>query len=393
MMDYQYQSSFSNRYASNEMREIWSEVAKRILWRRVWIAVAEAQSQAGLVTKEQVDDLKAHATHIDIDRALEFEKNVRHDLVAELKTFTEQCPIGALALHHGMTSSDVVDNADILRQRMAIDLLVSRLNRLLLCFADRIKAYSDWPVMGYTHLQQAEPTTLGYRLAVYAQDLLEHHGNLRRLSYMLKGKGIRGPVGTSATLMAMTKDTAESAYSIEQQVMNSFHLLLFPISGQTYPRIQDYTLLSHLAALAASLHKFALDIRFMQSLGVAREPFGKEQVGSSAMSWKKNPIRAEKICSLARGVQANAMVAWQNAANSILERTLDDSANRRSIIPESFLACDEMLLESYVIVDGMTTNQEEPPLYRELGLAPHRARAYASTIREILSKDSHEEKT
>jgi len=355
-----YQSPFSTRYASDEMRAIWSEKALRILWRRVWIAVAEAQSSAGLVTPEQVEDLKSQAANIDLGRAHEIEAEIGHDLVAELQTFAEQCPQGGSILHWGMTSADVKDNADILRQHTALTLLLRGMRKLLLRFADQIHEYSDLPVMGYTHLQPAEPTTLGFRLAVYAQDLAAHFENLARLRNTLKGKGIRGSVGTAATFKEMLQGTDLSADLLEQQAMAALGIPFFPISGQTYPRIQDYMLMSHLAALAASLHKFALDLRFLQSRGIntMAEPFEKTQVGSSAMPFKQNPIRAEKICSLARGVQANATVAWQNAANSILENTLDDSANRRTILPEAFMACDEMLLESYVIVDGLVVDKE-----------------------------------
>lgn len=355
-----YQSPFSTRYASNEMRAIWSEKARRILWRRVWIAVAEAQAAAGLVTPEQIEDLKSQATNIDLGRAHEIESEIGHDLVAELRTFAEQCPQGGPILHWGMTSADVKDNADILRQHTALTLLLRGMRKLLLRFADQMHEFSDLPVMGYTHLQPAEPTTLGFRLAVYAQDLAAHFENLARLRKVLKGKGIRGSVGTAATFTEMLQETEHSADLLEQQAMDKLGISFFPISGQTYPRIQDYMLLSYLAALAASLHKFALDLRFLQSRGIntMEEPFAKMQVGSSAMPFKRNPIRAEKICSLARGVQANATVAWQNAANSILENTLDDSANRRRILPEAFLACDEMLLESFVIVDGLVVDEE-----------------------------------
>ena len=212
-----YQSPFSTRYASDEMRAIWSEKAQRILWRRVWIAVAEAQSTAGLVTREQVEDLKSQATNIDLGRAYEIEDEIGHDLVAELQTFAEQCPQGGPILHWGMTSADVKDNADILRQHTALSLLLRGMRRLLLRFADQIHEYSDLAVMGYTHLQPAEPTTLGFRLAVYAQDIAAHFENLARLRNVLQGKGIRGSVGTAATFKEMLPEPDLSGDLLDPQ--------------------------------------------------------------------------------------------------------------------------------------------------------------------------------
>jgi adenylosuccinate lyase len=214
--------------------------------------------------------------------------------------------------------------------------------------------------MGYTHLQPAEPTTLGYRLSTYAQDLMLHFDLLARLRLELRGKGVKGSVGTYAPFTEMLEDSPVSAETLEATVMHSLGLDSFPITGQTYPRVQDYLLLSALGGLACSLHKFAFDLRLLQSPGFStvREPFGEGQVGSSAMPFKRNPIKAEKICSLARLVAAGVDVAWQNAAVSLLERTLDDSANRRSLIPEAFLACDEMLRTAIEVVQGLDVDRE-----------------------------------
>jgi adenylosuccinate lyase len=354
-----YQSPFSNRYGSHEMRTLWSEKARRILWRRIWIAVAQAQNQAGHVTDEQLMDIKSQSTRIDLARAREIEAEIGHDLVAELTTFAEQSPIGGGILHWGMTSADVQDNADIIRQKASLALLLKNLKKNLIRFADQIEANADLTVMGYTHLQQAEPTTLGYRLSLYAQDLLAHFENLARLRSGIKGKGFRGPVGTAASFHELLEDSELDPETMELEVLASLSIEAHFITAQTYPRVQDFTVLSSLAALSASLHKFALDLRFLQSPGISTmaEPFGDFQVGSSAMPFKRNPIRAEKICSLAREVVAASGVAWQNAANSILERTLDDSANRRTILPEAFLACDEMLTESYKIIDGLVIDK------------------------------------
>jgi adenylosuccinate lyase len=350
-----YASPFSSRYGSEEMRAVWSETAKRRAWRRVWTAVAEAQAAAGLVTPEAVDDIRAHAGEIDLKRAAEIESETGHDLMAELRAFAEQCPIGGPVLHWGLTSADVTDNADMVRIKASLALLLRRLRRVLLILADRIEATADLPVMGYTHLQPAEPTTFGHRLSAYAQDLLDCFDDLARVRAGLRSKGIRGAVGTAATFAEMLEGTPVSAQMLEATVMEALGLNAAMVTTQTYPRLQDYAVVSRLAGLAAALHKFAFDLRLMQSptIGQAAEPFGEKQVGSSAMPFKRNPVRSEKICSLARLVAASAQVAWDNAANSLLERTLDDSANRRTILPETFLACEEMLITAEEILDGL----------------------------------------
>jgi adenylosuccinate lyase len=343
------------------MRAIWSEDSKRRAWRKVWLAVAEAQAAAGLVTAQQVDDVRANVGRIDIKRAMEIEAEIGHDLMAELQAFAEQSPAGGGILHWGLTSADVEDNADVIRQKAALALTLSRLRELLLAFADQIDATADLAVLGYTHLQPAEPTTLGYRLAGYAQDLLEHFHALARLRAQLRGKGIKGAVGTGAPLVEMLQGTQVSAGMLEATVMEALGIQAFPITGQTYPRIQDFGLLARMAGLAGSLHKLAFDLRLMQSpaVGQAREPFGERQVGSSAMPFKRNPVRAEKICSLARLVASNVSAAWDNAASTLLERTLDDSANRRVILPEAFLACDEMLGSATAVVRELEIDREQ----------------------------------
>lgn len=354
-----YQSPFSERYGSQAMRALWSETARRRAWRRVWVAVAEALTAAGRVRPEQLDDLRAQAQSVDLARALALEAEIGHDLVAELRTYAEQCPVGGAVLHWGLTSADVEDNADVVRQKAALALLLGSLRELLLASAERIEAGADLAVLGYTHLQPAEPTTFGYRLSGHAQDLLAHYEALAVLRAGLRGKGIKGAVGTAAQFVDLLEGTPVTPETLEATVMEALGIEAVPVATQTYPRVQDYGLLSALAALAASLHKFALDMRLMQSpaLGLAAEPFGAQQVGSSAMPFKRNPVLAERICSLARLVAAAPQVAWQNAAHTMLERSLDDSANRRSLIPESFLACDEMLALTARIVRGMEIDE------------------------------------
>ncbi len=348
-------SPFSWRYGSEEMRRIWSEEHRRRLMRRVWVALARAQAEAGLVRPEQVADLEAHQDDVDLARASEIETRVRHDVVAELRTFAEQCPLGGPILHLGATSADITDNADALRIREALELLCRELTELLGVLADQIESRADQPCIAWTHLQPAEPTTVGYRLALYGQDLLADLQALRRLQRSVRGKGIKGAVGTAASFASLLAGTKITPAQLESRVMAILGLQAYPVAGQTYPRRQDWEVLSALAGLAASLYKFAFDLRFLQSppIGEWSEPFAPEQVGSSAMPFKRNPIEAEKADSLARLLAACARVAWDNAAHSLLERTLDDSANRREILPVAFLAAEELVRTSTRLLRGL----------------------------------------
>lgn len=350
-----YLSPSTWRYGSEEMRRIWSETHRRRLMRRVWVALAAAQQAAGLVSAEQLADLQAHVDDIDIERAQAIEQETRHDVMAEVRAYAEQCPVGGGILHWGATSADITDNVDVLRLRQAMRLTHQRLTAVLACLIERIEAGADWPVMAYTHIQPAEPTTLGYRLAVYAQDLAADWGDLGRMINALRGKGFKGAVGTRASYVELLRGTGMEAAELEARALADLDLPAFPIATQTYTRQQDLRLLHVLAGLAASLHKFALDFRLLQSpaFGEWAEPFGAQQVGSSAMPFKRNPIQAENICSLARLVAALPAVAWDNASQAILERSLDDSANRRFILPEAFLATDEMLLKAAQLVGNL----------------------------------------
>lgn len=338
-------SPFSWRYGSPEMRRLWSEGHKRRLMRQVWVALAAAQHQAGLVTAEQLADLQHSAEAVDIERALEIEQETRHDVMAEIRVFAEQCPIGGGIIHWGATSADITDNVDALRMRASLRLLERRLSELLALFAERITVTAEIPVMAYTHIQPAEPTTLGYRLAVYAQDLLEDLLDIRAFLPRLRGKGFKGAVGAQASFQEQLQGTDMTPAQLEATAMALLDLPYFPIATQTYSRQQDLRLLNLLAGIASSIHKFALDFRILQSppFGEWAEPFGRKQIGSSAMPFKRNPINMENVCSLARYVAALPAVAWDNASQAVLERSLDDSANRRLFLPEAFLAVDEAL--------------------------------------------------
>ncbi len=356
-----YISPLTWRYGSPEMRTLWSEVHKRRLMRRVWVALAAAQHEAGLVSVEQLADLEQHVDGIDIERALAIEEETRHDVMAEIRTFAEQCLVGGGIIHWGATSADITDNADVLRQRESAELLAAQLRALLMSFATRIEATADLPIMAHTHIQPAEPTTLGYRFAMYAQDILEDYRQLQALIGDLRGKGLKGAVGTQAGYAEMLQGSTMSALDMEAIAMQRLGLPYFPIASQTYTRQQDLRLQHILSGIAASLHKFALDFRILQSppFGEWAEPFGRTQVGSSAMPFKRNPINAENICSLARYVAALTATAWDNASQAILERSLDDSANRRIMQPEAFLVTDEMIRRATRLVEQMTVDEAQ----------------------------------
>jgi adenylosuccinate lyase len=358
MTDYTtYLSPFTWRYGTPAMRRLWSEHNKRLLWRQIWLALAEVQAEYGLVTPEQAADLRAHADEIDLPRALEIEAEIQHDLMAELRVFAGQCPVGGGIIHLGATSMDVEDNADALRLRSALDLLLESLSALLRTFGLLIEKYADTPLMAFTHLQPAEPSTLGYRLALYGQDLLEDYQVIRNQVKGIRGKGFKGAVGTSAAYAELIG--ADKLTEFEGKLSAKLDLPFYPVASQVYPRKQDYEIVSALAGLGASLYKFAFDLRLLQSppLGELGEPFGEKQVGSSAMPFKRNPVRAEKINSLARYLAALPRIAWDNAAHSLLERTLDDSANRRIFLPEACLATDELLRTANSLLKGLRVDE------------------------------------
>jgi len=353
-----YLSPFTWRYGGDAMRELWSEEHKRRLWRRIWLALAEAQHVLGLVTAEQVADLRAHVDEVNIARAHHIEAEIRHDLMAELRTYAEACPVGGPILHLGATSMDIEDNADAIRLRDALDLVLDRLAALLGALADQIDRWAETPAMAFTHLQPAEPTTVGYRLAQYGQDVLIDFQELRRVRNEVRGKGLKGAVGTSASYVQLLGSPA-AARDLEARVMAALDLPSFPVATQTYPRKQDWLVLNALAGLAGSLYKFAFDLRLLQSppLGEWSEPFGGRQVGSSAMPFKRNPINSENINSLARYLAGLPHLAWENAAHSLLERTLDDSANRRLFLPGAFLAADELLSRATRLIRDLRVDE------------------------------------
>lgn len=355
-----YISPLTWRYGSDEMKTIFSEVHKRKLLRRVWIALARAESKAGIVTEEQVKELESHKDDIDINRATEIENEIHHDLMAEIRTYAEQCPKAGGIIHLGATSMDALDNADAVRFKEALQLVAIRLADLIDVLAKRASEMKSVPTMAFTHIQPAEITTIGYRLSQTLQDLSDDADDLIGTIASIKGKGMKGAVGTAASYKVLLDGTGVSARELEKMVMDELGIKPFEAATQVYTRKQDLRIISALSSIAASLHRFSLDMRILQSppIGEVSEPFGKKQVGSSAMPFKRNPINNEKICSLSRIVESAYQSAWNNASLMILERTLDDSANRRIFIPEAFIALDEMLITAKRIVSGMNFHSE-----------------------------------
>ena len=341
-----YLSPFTWRYGSPRMRNMFSEVERRTAWRRVWLALAEGEQELGLMSKAELEDIRAASgkDRVDVTAAHELEGSIRHDLMAELRVFAGQAKKGGGKLHLGATSADIEDNADMMTYIMALDLVLADIGGCLSEARRRIVEFKGTVCMGWTHLQPAEPTTVGYRFANHAQDLVLDVRVIESVRALLSGKGVKGAVGTSASYKELAGSDSK-VRGLEEKVMQKLGIPSLEVATQTYPRKLDYLILLALASVAQSCHKFGLDLRVMQSpaFGELSEPIRGEQVGSSAMPFKRNPVLAERMCSLARLVAVLPGVGFSNAANSILERTLDDSAARRIVMPEAFIAIDECL--------------------------------------------------
>jgi adenylosuccinate lyase len=338
------------------MRHIWSEINKRKLWRHIWVCLATVQAQYKLATNEQIEDLEKHKVHIDLELAFKIEEEIRHDLMAELKVFASQCEVGGRIIHLGATSMDIEDNADAIRCRDSLRLVLIELKSLLYSLQKLIATYANTITIAFTHLQPAEPTTIGYRFALYAQDLLADYRKLNDLFANIRGKGFKGAVGNAASYCQLLGRREYQKF--EDRLSELLDLPFYNVTSQTYPRRQDYELLCALAGLGSTIYKMAFDLRILQSplIGEVSEPFGNSQVGSSAMPFKRNPINSEKINSLGRLLAQLPAVAWHNSAHSLLERTLDDSGNRRSILPEAFLIVDEIVTTQDKIFKNLVVN-------------------------------------
>lgn len=350
-----YQSPLSERYASKEMQYIFSPEKKFRTWRKLWIALAETEKELGLpITDEQIEELKANQNNINFEEAKAREKLVRHDVMSHVYAYGLQCPKAKGIIHLGATSCYVGDNTDIILMTEALQLVRKKLVNViaeLAAFADK---YKDMPTLGFTHFQPAQPTTVGKRATLWLQDLTLDLEDLDHVIGSMKMLGSKGTTGTQASFLELFDGDHEKCRKADQMIADKMGFKgCYAVSGQTYSRKIDSRVLSVLASIAQSAHKFSNDIRLLQHLKEVEEPFEKNQIGSSAMAYKRNPMRSERIASLANYVMSDMMNPMLVASTQWFERTLDDSANKRLSIPEGFLAVDGILDLYLNVVDGL----------------------------------------
>ena len=350
-----YETPLNSRYASREMQKIFSPDRKFTTWRKLWVALAESEMEMGLpVTQKQVDELKAHVEDIDYEAARRHEERTRHDVMAHVLAYGDVCPNARGVIHLGATSCYVTDNADILMLRDALTLVREKVLEVIRRLRAFALEYKDLPTLGYTHLQPAQLTTVGKRATLWMQDLLMDLDEVNFALSSLKLLGNRGATGTQESFMKLFDGDGEKVDELERRIARKVGMeKCFAVSGQTYPRKLDSRVLGALSGIAQSAYKFAQDLRLLQSFREVEEPFEKGQIGSSAMAYKRNPMRSERICALARHVMALTQDAQMTAATQWFERTLDDSANRRLSLPEAFLATDAVLELYANIASGM----------------------------------------
>jgi adenylosuccinate lyase len=350
-----YRSPLSSRYASKEMQFLFSDQNKFSTWRKLWIFLAKAEKELGLdITNEQIAEMEKFVNDIDFKAAAEEEKLTRHDVMAHIHVFANQCPKAAGIIHLGATSCFVGDNTDLIILRDALDLLLPRLASVIKCLSDFALNNRDLPTLGFTHLQPAQLTTVGKRATLWIQDLLMDERNLKRCREDLRFRGVKGTTGTQASFLELFGGDGTKVRQLDQKVtkLAGFEKY-YKVTGQTYSRKVDLDIVSALAGLGATIHKICSDIRLLASRKELEEPFESTQIGSSAMPYKRNPMRSERCCALAR----HLIALFSNAANTLsvqwLERTLDDSANRRITLSESFLSADACLLTLLNISQGL----------------------------------------
>ena len=350
-----YQSPLSERYASPQMQYIFSPDMKFRTWRRLWIALAETEKELGLpITEEQIEELKVHAEDINYDVAKEREKIVRHDVMSHVYAYGQQCPKAKGIIHLGATSCYVGDNTDIIIMAEALKLVKSKLINVISELAKFADEYKEQPTLAFTHFQPAQPTTVGKRATLWLQEFLMDLEDLEYVLGSLKLLGSKGTTGTQASFKELFDGDEEKINRVDSMIAKKMGFAnCYPVSGQTYSRKVDTRVLNVLAGIAASAHKMSNDIRLLQHLKEVEEPFEKTQIGSSAMAYKRNPMRSERIASLARYVMIDALNPAITSATQWFERTLDDSANKRLSVPEGFLAIDGILDLCMNVVDGL----------------------------------------
>ena len=355
-----YESPLISRYASREMLELFSQQKRVETWRRLWLELARAERERGLpITEDQIRELEEHLTDIDFACAAEREKEVRHDVMAHVYAYGKAAPSAAGIIHLGATSCYVTDNGDLILYREGLRLIRGQLLSLLKALAGFAETYKDLPTLGYTHYQPAQLVTVGKRATLWMQDLLS---DLEEMDFALSGirfLGCRGTTGTEASFLDLFDGDGDKIDRLNMQLAIAFGFeTCYPVCGQTYPRKTDSRILNALSSIAQSCYRMAQDIRLLQHDRQLEEPFEDNQIGSSAMAYKRNPMRCERICSLARFLMADAMNAPLTAAAQWLERTLDDSANRRLSLPEAFLCADAILRLSLNVCSGLRVNEK-----------------------------------
>ncbi|MCA9104155.1 MAG: adenylosuccinate lyase [Planctomycetales bacterium] len=350
-----YDNPLITRYASRDMAAIFGDQQRYGTWRQLWIALAESQRELGLpVTQEQIDEMRAHADQIDFDAVAAYEREKRHDVVAHIHEFGDRCPLARPIIHLGATSCFVTDNTDLLLMRRGLDLLNQRLAGVI----DRLAAFAaeqrSLPCLGFTHLQPAQPTTVGKRATLWLQDLVLDLDDMELRHDALRARGVKGTTGTQASFLQLFHGDHEKVRQLDRLVAAKLGFQkVFAVTGQTYTRKVDTQILDALSGLGQSCHKIATDIRILAHRKEVEEPFESGQVGSSAMAYKRNPMRSERICSLARFLMNQPANSAQTVATQWMERTLDDSANRRLVLPQAFLAADAMLILMRNVVEGL----------------------------------------
>ncbi len=361
-----YISPLSERYSSKEMQYIFSQDKKFTTWRRLWIALAETEKELGLsaggkpvITDEMIDEMKAHIDDINYDVAKAREKEVRHDVMSHVYAYGQQCPKAAGIIHLGATSCYVGDNTDIIIMREGLDLVKKKLVNVISILADFAKEYKDTPTLAFTHFQPAQPTTIGKRATLWINEFMIDLEDLCYVRDSLKLLGCKGTTGTQASFKELFENDKEKLDKLDDCIAKKMGFdKCYPVSGQTYSRKVDTRVLNVLAGIAASAHKMSNDIRLLQHLKEVEEPFEKSQIGSSAMAYKRNPMRSERIASLSRYVMIDALNPAITSATQWFERTLDDSANKRLSVAEGFLALDGILDLCINVTNGLVVNEK-----------------------------------
>lgn len=355
-----YQNPLNTRYASREMQENFGDEKRFRLWRKLWIALAESEMELGLpITQVQIDEMKAHADDIDYARAEQYEKKFRHDVMAHVHAFGDAAPSAASIIHLGATSCFVDCNSELIIMRDGLEILLKKLVNVM----DKLKAfamkYRDLPTLGFTHLQPAQLTTVGKRATLWLQDLMLDYENLQNLLAHFRLRGVKGTTGTQASFLDLFDGDAEKVKELERRVVKKMgYDRVYGVTGQTYPRKFDYNVLCVLSQIAQSAYKFSNDIRILQNMKEVEEPFEKSQIGSSAMAYKRNPMRCERMGSLARYMLSLPTNSAVTASTQWFERTLDDSANRRIVNAQAFLTVDAVLNIYMNVTDGLVVYEK-----------------------------------